>query len=339
LSEKPATVSEKPVVYLLHGDDTFAMTHFVEELYNRMGEPSMADLNTIRLDGRLASDEDLRNAAFAMPFLAERRMVVLSNPLARLSAEGAHKRFIELLDSLPDSTALVLLVEDQLWRGKKWEVLPDDHWLDKWVKQAGKRGLRRECILPRQTDMPNWIRKQAENSGGKLDPAAALALANITGNDTRLASQEINKLLIYVDFKRPVEAEDVAELCGSGGQVDIFGLVDGIADGNAASAVRMLRLLLEEQEAASIFAMITRQFRLLLMAREILDEGGNTQTVQHDLGQHPFVAEKLVKQAGRFSMNRLVTIYHRLLELDKSMKTSQMTPDLAIETFIVELAR
>jgi DNA polymerase-3 subunit delta len=131
----------------------------------------------------------------------------------------------------------------------------------------------------------------------------------------------------------------VAELCGSGGQVDIFGLVDGIADGNAASAVRMLRLLLEEQEAASIFAMITRQFRLLLMAREILDEGGNTQTVQHDLGQHPFVAEKLVKQAGRFSMNRLVTIYHRLLELDKSMKTSQMTPDLAIETFIVELAR
>jgi DNA polymerase-3 subunit delta len=338
LSEKPATASEKPVVYLLHGDDTFAMTHFVEELYNRMGEPSMADLNTIRLDGRLASDEDLRNAAFAMPFLAERRMVVLSNPLARLSAEGAHKRFIDLLDSLPDSTALVLLVEDQFVK-KKWELLNDNPWLVKWVEKANKRVYQQECILPRQTDMPNWIRKQAESAGGKFDPAAALALANITGNDTRLASQEINKLLIYVDFKRPVEAEDVAELCGSGGQVDIFGLVDGIADGNAASAVRMLRLLLEEQEAVSIFAMITRQFRLLLLTREILDEGGNKDIVQHDLGVHPYVAPKLVTQAVRFSMDGLITIYHRLLELDKSMKASQMTPDLAIETFIVELAR
>jgi DNA polymerase-3 subunit delta len=230
------------------------------------------------------------------------------------------------------------MVEDQL-RGKKWELLPEGHWLDKWVKQADKRGFRQECILPRQADMPGWIRKQAETMGGKLNPAAALALANITGNDTRLASQEINKLLIYVDFKRPVEAEDVAELCGSGGLVDIFSLVDGIAAGNAAGALRMLRGLLEEQEPGAIFAMITRQFRLLLMAREILDEGGNTETVQHDLGQYPFVVDKLVKQAPRFSMDHLGTIYHRLLELDEAMKTSQMTPDLAIETFIVELAR
>ena len=47
------------------------MTHFVEELYGRMSDPSTADLNTTRLDGRQASDEDLRNAAFAMPFLAD----------------------------------------------------------------------------------------------------------------------------------------------------------------------------------------------------------------------------------------------------------------------------
>ena len=187
--------------------------------------------------------------------------------------------------------------------------------------------------------MPAWIRKQAESMGGKFDNAAALALANITGNDTRLASQEIMKLLTYVDFKRPVEAEDVAELCASGGQVDIFSLVDGIASGDASGAMRMLRGLLEEQEPAGIFGMITRQFRFLLMAREMLDEGGNTETVQQELRQHPYVAEKLVKQATRFSMDRLVTVYHRLLELDEAIKSSQMVPDLAIETFIVELAR
>jgi DNA polymerase III subunit delta len=338
LSEKTVSVSEKPAIYLLHGDDTFAMTHFVEELYGRMSDPSTADLNTTRLDGRQASDEDLRNAAFAMPFLADRRLVVLSNPLARLSAENSQKRFMDILDRLPDTTALVILVEDQL-RGKKWELLSENHWLVKWAGKAGKRLYQQECLLPRQASMPAWIRKQAEGMGGKFDNAAALALANITGNDTRLASQEIMKLLTYVDFKRPVEAEDVAELCASGGQVDIFSLVDGIASGDASGAMRMLRALLEELEPAGIFGMITRQFRLLLMAREILDEGGNTETVQQELRQHPYVTEKLVKQATRFSMDRLITVYHRLLELDKAIKSSQMVPDLAIETFIVELAR
>ena len=303
-----------------------------------MGDPSTADLNTIRLDGRLASNEDLRTATFAMPFLAERRLVVLANPLARLSEESAQKRFTDILDGLPDTTALVLLLEDQMSH-KKWELLHANPWIVKWVEGAGKRVYRQECLLPSQGDMPNWIRKHAESLGGKLDPAAALALANITGNDPRLASQEINKLLTYVDFKRVVEAEDVVELCGSGGLVDIFSLVDGIALGNTASALRMLRGLLEEQEAVAIFGMIIRQFRLLLMTREILDEGGKAETVRHDLGQHPYVVDKLVKQAPRFSMERLETIYHRLLELDEAMKSSQMTADLAMETFIVELGR
>ncbi|HMD89006.1 MAG TPA: hypothetical protein VKF38_07575, partial [Anaerolineaceae bacterium] len=73
--------------------------------------------------------------------------------------------------------------------------------------------------------------------------------------------------------------------------------------------------------------------------REILDEGGKTETVQHDLSQHPYVTDKLIKQAARFSMERLVTVYHRLLELDDAIKSSRILPDLAIETFIVELAR
>lgn len=338
MSEKIASASEKPVVYLLHGDDTFAMAHVVDGLYHHMSDPNTAEMNTTRLDGRLASLEDLRNAVFAMPFLSDRRLVILSNPLARLEAESAQKRFTDILDRLPETTALVLLLEDQMNR-KKWELITDNPWLVKWAEQAGKRVYKQECILPRQAGMPGWIRMQAESQGGKFDPAAALTLANITGNDTRLASQEIDKLLIYVDFKRPVEAEDVAELCSSGGQTNIFALIDGIADGDASSALRMLRGLLEEQEAVAIFAMIIRQFRLLLMTREILDEGGKTETVQHDLSQHPYVTDKLIKQAARFSMERLVTIYHRLLELDDAIKSSRMLPDLAIETFIVELAR
>jgi len=38
-------------------------------------------------------------------------------------------------------------------------------------------------------------------------------------------------------------------------------------------------------------------------------------------------------------MSQLVEIYHRLLAIDEAMKTSQAPPDLALDTFIAELAR
>ena len=76
-----------------------------------------------------------------------------------------------------------------------------------------------------------------------------------------------------------------------------------------------------------------------IQAREILDGRGNKDDVARALGVHPFVAEKTTGQAGRFSMEALEGIYHRLLKIDEQVKTSQVTLDLALDTLVVELAR
>ena len=83
--------------------------------------------------------------------------------------------------------------------------------------------------------------------------------------------------------------------------------------------------------------MLIRQFRLLIQAREILDGRGNKDDVARALGVHPFVAEKTTQQAARFSIESLENIYHRLLNIDEGVKTSQITLDLAMDTLVVEL--
>jgi DNA polymerase III subunit delta len=83
--------------------------------------------------------------------------------------------------------------------------------------------------------------------------------------------------------------------------------------------------------------MVIRQFRLLLQAREMLDERATVPDVQNALGLHEFVAQKVCNQAGRFSMPVLEIIYHKLLEIDEGAKTSQVSLDLALDTLIVEL--
>jgi len=99
----------KPVVYILHGDDEFAIQKTIARWTHDLGDPTTADLNISRLDGRTASEDDLRTATGSMPFLAERRMVIFAHPLARLGSEPARRRFLDLLDRLPPTTGLVLV--------------------------------------------------------------------------------------------------------------------------------------------------------------------------------------------------------------------------------------
>jgi DNA polymerase-3 subunit delta len=186
--------------------------------------------------------------------------------------------------------------------------------------------------------MSRWIEAQARELDGVFHPAAAAALAGLVGTDTAQCHQEILKVLTYLDFARPAEEQDVHELVSYGGTADIFGLVDAIGLGQTRTAQQNLHRLLEEQDVMAIFPMVVRQFRLLIRAREVLDHGGSQQQIAATAGLHPFVAQKLEKQARRFAMQQLLDIYHRLLEMDEASKSGGMTLDASLDLLIFDLS-
>ncbi len=329
--------TDNPAIYIYHGDDGKAIEVSVQVMLAKMGDPGLAELNYSRLEGSSTGIDEIATAANSMPFLADRRLVVVNNPLARLNSKESEERFKTLLSHIPETTTLVLIIHDSIDRGK-WEKLKESHWLRTW---ANKNPDRARCItfaLPDLREMPGWIIKQAVSQGGKFLPAAAQALSAHVGSNTSLAALEVDKLLTYVNFARPVEPDDVELLTARGGQADVFEMVDALATGNAATALRQLHRLLEKEDHFILFGMVVRQFRLLLQAREILDEGGDDRETAALLKIHPFVAQKTCNQARRFTRTRLENIYHELLEIDESIKTSQTTFDLALDTFIARVS-
>jgi DNA polymerase-3 subunit delta len=326
-----------PVVYVLNGEDEFAISIFLTTLQAKMGDPAIAEMNTTRLEGRSLAIDVLTNAIGAMPFLAPRRLVIVTNPLAKLNSSTLREKFTALLEQVPPTTALVLV---------EYHLLTDDrerregkvHWLEKWVQQAGDRALLRTLTMPRGEAMIRWIQERAKAMGGQFTSEAAERLADQVGNESRLADQEIRKILTYVNFKRPVEPDDVDHLTPFSRQGDIFVMVDALANHKSRDAQAMLHRLLEEQESILIFGMVVRQFRLLLLAREVLDRGGHESDIVHELKISPFVARKLAPQAHHFTQKTLEGIYRRLLELDEAAKTSQIDGDLALDMLVVSLS-
>jgi DNA polymerase-3 subunit delta len=185
--------------------------------------------------------------------------------------------------------------------------------------------------------MAKWIQEHAKSQGGEFTPQGAAALANQIGEDTRLATQEIIKLLTYVNYARPVDADDVEHLTPLVAKIGDFELVNALRERNGRKAQALLQRSLEENDPLQIFQSIVFQIRTLIIAREILDEHGTVNDFPKSLKISYYPARLAMESAPRFSIKFLELIYHRLLELDEATKTGQMDTELALELLVIEL--
>jgi DNA polymerase-3 subunit delta len=342
-----------PTLYLLHGDDEIAMRETIARLYEQLGEPSMRDLNTTRLEGRGLSLAALRDACGTAPFIARRRMVIVEGYFTwllsrtreaddlsenEMPAAPGRARGLEdltpILEEVPPSTALVFIER---------RTLPGRHAMLAWCATQGERAWVRHFEAPRPSDLPAWILRRAEHHGGRIEREAAQQLALAVGEDLSRLDEEVAKLLTYVDRARPVKAEDVRRLTPESAETDVFAMVDAIGQRDGPKATRLLHKMLGEQDAGYIMGMVVRQLRLLLLAREALDTGPRTIRLGEALRAIPlretervpdFVAEKLEAQARRFNLAALDQWYGQLRDLDEDIKTGKIAAGVGLEAML-----
>ncbi len=329
---------EPASVLLLHGNDEFAISAHIEKMCAGLGDPATAGMNIARFDGRQGLDLEAVNAAVnAAPFLAPRRVMVMVNPGTAYSIPETRQKFLALLENAPPTTSVILV---------EFETVKPAYWLMKWASASpgseGSQSKPRAGIhlytLPKQWEMPRWIEAEAKKLGGRIEPAAAARLAEMIADDPRLASQELIKLFTYANYSRPVTLLDVEQVSMVGTPGSIFDLVDALGMGDGKKAQHVLHQLLEKMGTNELWGMVIRQFRLLLQVRELMDAGQGIPGIEKTLGLHTFVAGKIFKQAGRFTLASLESIYRKLLEIEVDAKTSQMPLDLALDTLVIELA-
>ena len=326
----------QPAVYILHGEDEFSMARFIQQFTADLGDPVMAEMNTTRLDGRSNTLEELTTAVSALPFLAAQRVVFFNHPLERARTPALQKKMQDLLARVPETTRL-LLVEDHLLTDKRERDKNRLNWLEKWGLETPKKALVRAFPLPVGTELVRWIQARAQANNGTLTWQAASLLAGQVGPEPRMLEQEIQKLLAYVNYARPVEEDDVQHLTPRTARVADFALVNALRNRDGRQALQVLRRELEEEDPIPLFQRVVTQFRQLLQVREILENKGREDDIVHQLKMHSYAAKLAIEHARRFSMADLEGIYHRLLEVDIAIKTGGMEGELALYVLVTEL--
>ncbi|MBN1284771.1 MAG: DNA polymerase III subunit delta [Anaerolineae bacterium] len=318
-----------PTFYVLHGEDTLSRDEEIAKLRARFADgldAGAAEMNTTILDGKNATLDDIKSACDAFPFLSDRRLVIITGFVGGLKGK-ALDALEDYLEVMP-GWARLFLVEDK--------ALPARHSILR-LAQTHKRGYEKAFNPPK--DATNWIRRRApQEHGAEITPAAAAALAEVVGTDLHAADSELSKLAAYVNGARPIDVQDVHELTSYVAEANIFEMVDRLVSGDGRGAAERLHRLLETQDPLSLLGMVVRQFRLLLLAKTYLDDGGSPAGLADAIGVHPYAARKLPGQARKFSSAQLEAIYRQLLDYDLQIKTGRIEPVLALDLLAATLA-
>jgi DNA polymerase III subunit delta len=322
--------------YVLHGDDDLRVEEEAQTLRTRMDESPNASLNTSFFDGTSTEIGEMLGAALAYPFLSDMRLVIVKDLLTHLTRKGAGntgKKALETLlaqlPELPDWSRFVMIERRRIDEKNKVVQLARTH----------ERGSEKLCIVPK--DSTQWIMKRAQEAySTAIEARAASALAAVTGSDLRAADGELCKLALYVSGERAITEADVALLTPYVSEASMFDMVDALAEGRVqAASVLVHRLLDQQEDPISLYGMIIRQFRLLLLAKEHLIEGGSPKALAEVLGIHPYPAEKVARQSRLFTVAQLERIYRLLQDYDHRMKTGRIEALLALDLLVSSLGR
>lgn len=339
MPENSTPEKEAVHVHFFMGDDLDAMAKAEAAVVEKLGDAEMAAFNIVRLNGNSDDLDELVKNISLFPFGNSRRLVIYHDPLARISAAKDIERWQQILESIPPSAEVVLEFATSWVKKNKewmWEVYARHAWLKKWIQNNKAWLALQEFRIPSKQEMPVRIKAMVEEEGGSIEGRAAGELAQVVGDDIIMLRQEVKKLCLYIHGERPIKVEDVRLLCSVIPEEDVFSMVDAFAQGNARQALHHMKLMFATQEYVYVFAMVVRQFRLLMMVKEALQETTNEPEIARMLHEHPYVVKKIAQQSQRFSVEQLEDIYRALYELDGDVKRGLVQPDVGLEMVFFE---
>jgi DNA polymerase III delta subunit len=202
------------------------------------------------------------------------------------------------------------------------------------IRAAG--GEARALAAPNGGALVRWIEDRARERSIGLAPGSAVEIARRLGGLVRegdvdrrrqgqLAVAEIEKLaLLHVDGGE-VTVDDVRALVPEAVPGSAFAFLDALGERRWRDATDLLERLLDGTPEPVVLAQLHGRLRQLLDVCDRLGAGQSPRELASGLKVHPFVLEKLVRQAHAWSVPELEAALGGLLDLDILVKGANGT--------------
>lgn len=307
-------------IYILYGEEAYLRNQYKEKLKIALLDSGDV-MNFHYFEGKDVRPEQVIDLAETMPFLANRRVIMLEN--SGLFTRGGEELAVYL--SSPSETAYFVFVEQTVDKRSKL------------YKAAMSRGRAIEFKAQDEQVLKRWILGFLKKENKNITERDLNLFLDKTGAGMENIRAELEKLLCYCMDRDVITAQDIEAVCTKQVSSQIFDMINAVADRKQKTAMELYYDLLTLKEPPMrILFLITRQFNLLLQVKELKNKGFDAGTIGEKTGLAGFIAKKYVAQAAKFREADLRKALTDCVETEEAVKTGKMNDVMSVELLIVK---
>lgn len=299
--------------YLFEGDEELTKQQAVDRV-TALLDPGFADLNLKRL--KAPEGDVLSDAVRSLPVFDSLCVTIItdfSDDAIYASLEKLH-----LLDTMFETKdAVILFVRrgsgrdsalTKLFQAKNRYVLFDTLDQDRAVRLCMRVCAQRRVVI---------------------DRVVALHLVNMVGTDAYRLSNELSKLCDFVGANGTVGDDTLKAVVTPSAEYRVFGMLDALLTGNKKAAMRMLTDAVQtgKENPLRLASFLEGRLKSMLIAREMTEEKRPRSEILKAIGGNPKATEVTLKNAQKFSVERLRNAVAAFAEINARMKQGLISED------------
>ena len=315
-------------VYLFYGPEGYIRKSALATMQKKLLMPGLESMNCTFMQSPTA--QQIIENCETLPMMGDWRLVIVQG-LALLESGKAKDEaqesaaLCDYLPRVPPTTCLVFECEAPDKRKKLCQAL---------MKLTGAVSF--DTLSDAR--LAQWMNQTLKPLGKKMDAQACAQLAFTSGRDLTILHGELQKLAAYVGERAVITQEDIERVATHTAECTVFAMVDALVDGQAQQAFSLLSVLLESgEERLGVLALITRQYRQMMYAKDMMDSRMPQAQMMKALGVPSFALNKLMRRAGRRTMAQLREQLDLCVKTDYDIKRGAVREEAGLDRLMLAL--
>lgn len=293
----------EPVLYFFTGENDYALEKEVLRWKKAFCDKHGSE-NFLQLHAREASLSDILDAVSAMPFIAEKRLVLIRG-IPKIDKED-----IVTITENVHPQVLVAFVESK----------PDKRLGA--VKALTEIADMKEFAPLSPRELGSWASALVQAEGGSIDEKSFSMLLQVVGTDQWTLESELKKLVLFAPDGK-IEPAHIDILAVPSGEQVVWKLTDMIGNRRADDALKFLANRLERgEDPYGIWSILLNMIKNVTLVWACLQEGvRDDKSIASAAGIHFFAVRGLLPLAKSLDAVRVRQLVRFATDADLALKT------------------
>lgn len=320
-------------VYILFGEDSFLKKNYADKISRKVTDED--DVFNFAKFTNSCSLQEVYDAAMQLPFMSERKCIILSDYDFEHCSKSDFDRLCELLSDIPNTTVFLLTFDTVEVDSKKSSKFK------KLISCAEKSGgMAVKLDHRRMPELIKMLSDGAAKRGCKMDSSVARYLVETSGDDINTLKNELNKLCSFVG-QGVIDKKTVDSISVKTVESSVYNLSKFILECNITSALSILdELFYMRIEPMVILHTVSSVYVDMYRIYSANKSSAKIPEIVSAFSGYKgkeFVLERAAQSLKKFDFNKLKLSLDTLIEADSALKSFGADSKIILEQLIIRL--